>query len=227
MRRIGHAASPTPPPCAWLPIRAAPGRRAASRRDIADRARPPARFSTSARICGPRRSRGSTATPRTSSSRKADGRPLAFDQRRGRGDAEFGEVDVDQRRRTAPGRRRGRSGAASSEEPMRLAARSISSAPVTTRRTLRTLRHFSASASSRQAAGTSGNSSRCTEVAAGSRASQASSAVKQSIGASQVTVQRNSWSSTVRQALRVTEESDRNRARPCGCRNRTPRDRPS
>ena len=40
---------------------------------------------------------------------------------------------------------------------MRLAARSSSSAPVTTRRKLRSLRHFSASASSRQAAGTSGN----------------------------------------------------------------------
>ena len=39
--------------------------------------------------------------------------------------------------------------------------------------------------------------------AAGSRASHASSAVKQSIGASQVTVARNRWSSTVRHALRV------------------------
>ena len=46
---------------------------------------------------------------------------------------------------------------------MRFPARSISSAPVTTRRTLRTLRHFSASASSRQDAGSSGNNSRCTE----------------------------------------------------------------
>ena len=45
-------------------------------------------------------------------------------------------------------------GAASSEEPMRLCARSISSAPVTTRRTVRTLRHFSASASLRHSAGT-------------------------------------------------------------------------
>ena len=54
-------------------------------------------------------------------------------------------------------------GAASSEAPMRLAARSTSSAPVTTRRTRRTLRHFSASLSSRQVFGTSGNSSRCTE----------------------------------------------------------------
>ena len=84
---------------------------------------------------------------------------------------------------------------------MRFAARSTSSAPVTTRRRLRSLRHFSASASSRQDAGTSGNDSRCTDAAAGSRASHASSAVKHSIGASQVTVQRNRWSSTVRQAL--------------------------
>ena len=90
---------------------------------------------------------------------------------------------------------------------MRFPARSISSAPVITRRTLRTLRHFSASASSRQAAGTCGNSSRCTEPSAlGWRASHASSAVNGSIGASQVTVARNSWSSTVRHALRVSEE---------------------
>src|SRR6185437_1565111 len=56
-------------------------------------------------------------------------------------------------------------GCASSDEPMRFCARSISSAPVTTRRTMRTLRHFSASLSSRQAAGTSGNNSRCTDFA--------------------------------------------------------------
>ncbi len=76
---------------------------------------------------------------------------------------------------------------------MRLPARSISIAPVTTRRTWRTLRHFSASASLRQAAGMSGNSSRCTErvLRIRSRASQASSAVNGSIGASQVTVARN------------------------------------
>ena len=89
---------------------------------------------------------------------------------------------------------------------MRLPARSISSAPVTTRRTWRTLRHFSASASSRQAAGTSGNSLEMHRgvVDADSARSQASSAVKHSIGASQVTVQRNSWSITVSAALRVT-----------------------
>ena len=54
-------------------------------------------------------------------------------------------------------------GAASSDEPIFLAARSISSAPVTTRRTRLIFSHFSASASSRQDLGTSGNSSRCTE----------------------------------------------------------------
>src|ERR1700733_131729 len=97
-------------------------------------------------------------------------------------------------------------GAASSEEPMRFAARSISSAPVTTRRRLRSRSHFFAKASSRQDDGTLGKVSRWTDIAAGSRASHASSAVKQSIGASQVTVQQNKWSSTVRQALRVFEE---------------------
>ena len=54
-------------------------------------------------------------------------------------------------------------GDASRLDPMRLAARSISSAPVTTDRTRRILSHFSASVSSFQAAGSRGNSSRCTE----------------------------------------------------------------
>ena len=50
--------------------------------------------------------------------------------------------------------------------------------------------------------------SRCTEpsLAPDSARSQASSVVKHSIGASQVTVQRNSWSITVSAALRVGDE---------------------
>ena len=48
-------------------------------------------------------------------------------------------------------------------EPMRLAARSISSAPVTTRRILRTVRHFAASASSLQSAAIGGKTCMCTD----------------------------------------------------------------
>src|SRR5882724_6822591 len=58
------------------------------------------------------------------------------------------------------------SGDASSEEPMFLAARSTSSAPVTTRRTLRMVSHFAASALSRNASKLSGNSVRCTDGSA-------------------------------------------------------------
>ncbi len=55
-------------------------------------------------------------------------------------------------------------GAASRLAPMRLAARSISSAPVTTRRTRRILAQRFASASSRQEAGVSGRVSVWTEA---------------------------------------------------------------
>jgi hypothetical protein len=51
--------------------------------------------------------------------------------------------------------------------------RSISSAPVTTRRTSRTFSHFSAPAPSRQSAGSVGNSRRCTDGLARVRSSQA------------------------------------------------------
>ncbi len=54
-------------------------------------------------------------------------------------------------------------GAASSEEPITLFLRSISSAPVTTRRTARTFSHLAISLSSRHSAGRSGNSRRCTD----------------------------------------------------------------
>ena len=69
---------------------------------------------------------------------------------------------------------------------MRLAARSTSRAPVTTRRTRRTFAQRSASAGSRHAAGVSRKVWRWTEpVSEGFRASHASSAVKARIGASQ------------------------------------------
>src|SRR5450631_1576431 len=58
------------------------------------------------------------------------------------------------------------SGDASSDEPMCLAARSTSSAPVTTRRTARIISHFAASLSSRKFSKLSGNSARCTDGSA-------------------------------------------------------------
>ena len=69
-----HTRLPTPPPCAWFPIRAAPWRRAASRREIADRDRPLARFSTSARISCPRHA---AARPRRRARRRAGKRRRA------------------------------------------------------------------------------------------------------------------------------------------------------
>src|SRR5438552_4680324 len=54
-------------------------------------------------------------------------------------------------------------GEASSDEPIFLAARSTSSAPVTTRRTLGMGCHFAGSASSRNVSKLSGNSVRCTD----------------------------------------------------------------
>src|SRR5262249_35255300 len=107
--------------------------------------------------------RTSTATPATSSSRKAPGGPSVST----RVAAEVIETSARSTSTTASnsaGLLTWIIGSASSGAPMRLAARSISSAPVTTRRTMRTLRHFSASASSRPAAGISGNCSRCTEA---------------------------------------------------------------
>ena len=59
------------------PIRAALARRGASRRGSRGRSRPRARSSRSGRICGPRRGRGTTATPLTSSRRKASARAVA------------------------------------------------------------------------------------------------------------------------------------------------------
>ena len=86
---------------------------------------------------------------------------------------------------------------------MRFSRRSISSAPVTTRRACRTASHFAASAGSSHSTGVSGKSTRCTELSSpGKRSSQTSSMVKTSIGASHVTSRWNSASSTVRAARR-------------------------
>ncbi len=90
---------------------------------------------------------------------------------------------------------------------MRLADRSSSSAPVTTRLTERMSRHRAAKASSNQASGVSGKSCRCTEPCAdGCRDSQASSAVKDRIGASQTTTRVKTASITVSAARRATLE---------------------
>ena len=66
---------PTPPPCAWRPIRAAPERRAASRRDIADRCRRRAIFSTNGRTCVRRHGAARRQRPSRRSSRNTSGGP--------------------------------------------------------------------------------------------------------------------------------------------------------
>ena len=114
---------------------------------------------------------------------------------------------------------------------MRFSARSSSSAPVTTRRSSRTVFHLLAQRRRRaRPAGSPGRcaDARCSWPPSGMpwRASQASSAVKQRIGASQAVRQSNSsveHGAGGAAAQRVGR--DRNRARPCGCRNRRPRDR--
>ena len=95
-------------------------------------------------------------------------------------------------------------GAASRLAPMRLSRRSISSAPVTTRRTRRMPSHFAARRGVVPVARGGGEvDCRWTELSSpGKRASQTSSMVKGSIGASQVTRRWKSASSTVRAARR-------------------------
>ena len=152
-----------------------------------------ARFSTSARTCC---LRPASARPRRPSRRRAGRRPPAPRLR----PASTAEVMQTSARSTSDERgEQLRVGDVHDRRRLQrradaLCARSISSAPVTTRRTRRTLRHFSASASSRQDAGISGNSFEMHRDASSpdSARSHASSAVKDSIGASQVTVQRNS-----------------------------------
>ena len=98
-------------------------------------------------------------------------------------------------------------GEASSEEPIFLAARSSSSAPVTTRRTSRMVSHFFASFSSRNFSKPSGNSVRCTEgLSFGLYIAQASSQVKLRIGASHFRIASQRMSIVVSAALRATED---------------------
>src|SRR3954470_19076782 len=98
-------------------------------------------------------------------------------------------------------------GDASSDEPMFLAARSSSSAPVTTRRTLRIASHFAASLSSRRLSRSSGNCVRCTEgSASGLYMRQAYSAVKLRIGDSHFRIELHNRSIVVSAALRVGED---------------------
>ena len=98
-------------------------------------------------------------------------------------------------------------GEASSDEPMRLAARSSSSAPVTTRRTLRMISHFAASASSRNGCRPSGNSVRCTDgSASGLYRRHASSVVNDSTGASHFRIASQIISMAVRAALRAGDD---------------------
>src|SRR6516162_307192 len=121
------------------------------------------------------------------------------------------EVMQSSARSTSRTRSTSRSGTNSSTaacrlEPSRFAPRSSSSAPVTTRRRSRNVAQRSPSASSSQPAGTSVNSSRwiLRPGTSPSRVSQASSAVKQMIGASQRARQSKQRSSTVRAARRLT-----------------------
>src|SRR6266446_8939244 len=90
-------------------------------------------------------------------------------------------------------------------DPNLFAARSSSSAPVTTRRRSRSTCHRCSRAWSRHSAGTSGSSSRwmLRPGASPCRASHASSAVKQMTGASQRARQSKQRSSTVRTARRL------------------------
>src|SRR3569833_4596142 len=98
-------------------------------------------------------------------------------------------------------------GDASSDEPMFLAARSSSSAPVTTRRTLRIVSHFAASLSARKPSRSTGNSGRCTDGSASGRyMRQPSSEVKLRIGASHFRIEVHNKSIVVSAALRVSED---------------------
>src|SRR5581483_8865024 len=98
-------------------------------------------------------------------------------------------------------------GEASSEEPIFFAARSSSSAPVTTRRTSRMVSHFVDNASSRKPERSSGKVSKCTECElSGLYMNHASSAVKLMIGASHFRIASQRRSTVVSAALRVVDE---------------------
>ena len=164
-----HSSVTAPPPR----VRASPGRRAARRRDSPGRSRLRAGSSTSGRSAGPRPAPKTTATPGTSSSRKASAGASPSPTSMAEVMAISARSIARERRQRASASAMNTLGAASSEEPMRFSRRSISSAPVTTRRTSRILSHLAASASSRHSAGTSGNRRRCTdEPSPGCRSSQ-------------------------------------------------------
>src|ERR1700758_4203144 len=98
-------------------------------------------------------------------------------------------------------------GEASSDEPMVFAARSSSSAPVTTRRTLRIVSHFAASLSSRNSVRLNGKVNRCTDgQSPGQYIAHASSQVKLRIGASHFRIASQSTSIVVSAAFRATDE---------------------
>src|ERR1700753_586540 len=98
-------------------------------------------------------------------------------------------------------------GEAASEEPIFLAARSSSSAPVTTRRTSRMVSHFFASGASRNLSKPSGNSVRCTEaLSLGLYIAQASSQVKERIGASHFRIASQRMSMVESAAMRASDD---------------------
>ena len=87
----------TPPPCAWFPIRAAPGRRAARRPGYSGSAPMVVRIFHERAHLVPSARLGTTATPATSGRRNALGGTVALHQGRRRGDADLGEIDIGDR----------------------------------------------------------------------------------------------------------------------------------
>src|SRR6266851_5677083 len=124
----------------------------------------PADLPTSSRTCQQRAhllpwaGSGSTATPATSGRVKAPVGPLSWPLPSSSSPSEVMKIS----QRSSPSNAFRYSGAAWTRgaacrlEPMRFSARSSSRAPVTTRRSARTILHFSPSAASSQAAGISG-----------------------------------------------------------------------
>ena len=96
----------------------------------------------------PSASRGTTATPGTSSSRKAPAGAGAPVRRQVRGDADVGEIDARQDRAQSRGRRHARPAPPRGWRRCACSRRSTSSAPVTTRRARRITSHRAASAGS-------------------------------------------------------------------------------
>ncbi len=198
--------------------------RAATGPDRRGRRRHPRGCATSGRTSCPSARLGTTPTPGTSGSVKApSGGDLAMSARAA-GDATLPRARRPQRRAACRGRRHKRSGAASRLEPMRLAARSSSSAPVTTRRTSRTSSHFSASSSLRQALSSSGKVSRCTEPSSARLARQPRFLGGERKDRRQPGDERpeDLVDDGERGARASRSNRARSRARPCGCRNRTP-----